>query len=430
LPAARTVKNVLIYDAERARAEFGDIEMSGGRISAVTPPGASRGEVAYDGKGRCLALPGLINAHTHVSMTMLRGVGEELPLKDWLEQKVFPAEAKLGAEDIRAGADLAMIEMISSGVTGFIDMYYFMDEVADSALESGMRAALCRGLIGDDEKRIEENLSLADRYNGRDERIVVQMGPHAPYTVPRDAVKKIAAIAREKNIGVHFHWLETRGELEAFRNEFKIDPADYLAETGLLEARELVLAHSVWHPTDRLEPIARDNVTAVHNPKSNLKLGSGYAPIGEFLSGGVRVALGTDGAASNNRLDMWDEMRFAALMHKGYHEDPTLAGACDVLKMATVNGARAMGFQDVGLIKPGWRADLMIIDMNNPRYVGCDETNVPEFVVYAGSSRDVAATIVAGKTLYKDGEFTALDRGRIIAWASERRRALDGRGRV
>jgi 5-methylthioadenosine/S-adenosylhomocysteine deaminase len=418
------VRNVRIWDSGRESAELGDIVIRDGKISGITKPNEAEGEILYNGKGSCLALPGLINAHTHVSMTLLRGIGEELPLKEWLEQRIFPAEAKLTAQHIRSGADLAMIEMISSGVTGFIDMYYFMEEVAESVLASGMRAALCRGLIGDDENRIAENLSLAERYDGRDGRITVQMGPHAPYTVPRGAVKRIASIAKEKNLGVHFHWLETKGELDSFRNEFKTEPADYLAETGLLEARELVLAHSVWHPAEQLPAIARDNVTVAHNPKSNLKLGSGYAPLKEFLASGVRVALGTDGAASNNRLDVWDEMRFAALMHKGYQLDPTLAGARDVLKMATVNGARAMGFKDVGLIKPDYRADLMIVDMDNPRYVGCGASNAPEFAVYAGSSRDVKATIVAGRVLYKDGEFTSLDRERIIARAAEDRRKL------
>jgi 5-methylthioadenosine/S-adenosylhomocysteine deaminase len=180
----------------------------------------------------------------------------------------------------------------------------------------------------------------------------------------------------------------------------------------------------VWHPTDQLSTVARDNVTFVHNPKSNMKLGSGYAPIKEFISSGVRVALGTDGAASNNRLDMWDEMRFAALVHKGYNLDPTVAGARDILKMATVNGSYGTGFRDAGFIRAGQRADMMIVDMDNPRYVGCNPGNVPEFAVYAGSSRDVRATVVDGKVLYKDGEFKTLDAEKILAAASRDRESL------
>jgi 5-methylthioadenosine/S-adenosylhomocysteine deaminase len=209
-----------------------------------------------------------------------------------------------------------------------------------------------------------------------------------------------------------------------FRNEYHTEPSDYLEETGLLEARELILAHSVWHPVDQLPRLARDNVTLVHNPKSNMKLGSGYAPLKEFLASGVRVALGTDGAASNNRLDVWDEMRFAALIHKGHNLDPTCVNAREILKMATLNGARGIGMRDAGLLKAGCQADMAIVNMDNPRYVGADVSNVPEFVVYAGSSRDVRATIAAGRLLYKDGEFLTLDSEKIIAKAGKDRRAL------
>jgi 5-methylthioadenosine/S-adenosylhomocysteine deaminase len=170
--------------------------------------------------------------------------------------------------------------------------------------------------------------------------------------------------------------------------------------------------------------LARDNVTVVHNPKSNLKLGSGFAPLKEFMDAGVRVALGTDGAASNNRLDLWDEIRFAALMHKGHNLDPTLASAREVLRMATLNGARAMGFTDVGLLREGWRADMMIIGVDNPRYAGVNPSNAPEFAVYSGSSRDVRATIVAGRTLYEDGELRTMDLDKVMAEAKSALREL------
>jgi 5-methylthioadenosine/S-adenosylhomocysteine deaminase len=418
------VRDALIWDAARDRAEYGDIVIRDGCISSITAPKEAEGLVLYDCKGRCLVLPGLVNAHTHVSMTLLRGVGEELPLMEWLQKKIFPIEDRLTAQNIRSGADLAIMEMIAAGVTCFADMYYFMDEVAMAVLESGMRAALCRGLPGDDPGKLAENLALAKTYNGCEGRITVQLGPHAPYTVPRPALERIVETALDKNLGIQFHWLETKGELDSFRNEYRIEPVDYLEQTGLLGVKELILAHCVWHPIDRLSAVARDNVTLVHNPKSNMKLGSGYAPIREFVSSGVRVALGTDGAASNNRLDMWDEMRFAALVHKGYHLDPTIAGARGVLKMATVNGACGAGFRDIGFIRAGQRADMVIVDMDNPRYVGCDPGNVPEFVVYAGSSRDVRATIVDGKVLYRDGKFNTLDSEKILAAASRDRRSL------
>ena len=420
------IRNVLIWDSERSDAQWGDIVVStGGDIERIAPAQTAAGETLYDGHGRMVALPGLVNAHTHVSMTLLRGLGEELPLMEWLQQKIFPVEDRLAAEHIRSGADLALLEMLAGGVTCFADMYYFMDEVAEATLASGMRAALCRGLPGADENKLRENLELAERYNGRDGRIVVQLGPHAPYTVPRHALENIARSASEHNLGIHFHWLETKGELETFRDEYKIDPVDYLEQTGLLEAKELILAHSVWFPAESLGRVRRDNVTLVHNPKSNLKLGSGYAPIRDMLQNGVNVALGTDGAASNNRLDIWDEMRAAALMHKGYHLDPTLVSARDVLRMATVGGARGVGFAKSGLLQPGCHADVVLVDIDKPEYVGITPANVPEFLVYAGSSRDVRATIVAGRVLYRDGEYTTLDSAAVLQRAREHRAWID-----
>ncbi|MDR1482414.1 MAG: amidohydrolase [Synergistaceae bacterium] len=420
------IRNVLIWDAERSDAEYGDIVIDGGGgISEITEAGAASGEIMIDGRGRTIALPGLVNSHTHVSMTLLRGLGEELPLMDWLQKKIFPVEDRLRAEHIRAGADLAMIEMIAGGVTCFADMYYFMNEVALAALATGMRAALSRGLTGESARKLKENLDLADEFNGREGRLIVQLGPHAPFTIPRRSVENIARTAKEKNLGVHFHWLETKGEFDSFLAEHGTGPIEYLEQTGLLDVRELILAHGVWFPPDGLRAVARDNVTVVHNPKSNLKLGSGYAPVRQMLENGVNVALGTDGAASNNRLDMWDEMRTAALMHKGYHLDPTVLSARQAVRMATVNGASGLGFKNVGLIQAGYRADIILIDMSGPRYVGCNRTNVPEFVVYAGSSRDVRATIVDGKILYKDGECVTLDEEEIVSRASKYRAEID-----
>jgi 5-methylthioadenosine/S-adenosylhomocysteine deaminase len=419
------IRNVLIWDSGRTAAEYGDIAIDGaGNISAVTPPNEAAGETLFDGRGRALAMPGLVNAHTHVSMTLLRGLGEELPLMDWLRQRIFPVEDRLTAAHIRSGAELALLEMLSGGVTCFADMYFFMTEVAEATLRSGMRAALCRGLTGDDQSKLDENIALADEYDGREGRIAVQLGPHAPYTVPRDALKRIAAAARERNIGIHFHWLETKGELESFESEHKTAPVDYLEDAGLLDVRELILAHSVWFPTEELSRVKRDNVTLVHCPKSNLKLGSGYAPVKEMLDAGVNAALGTDGAASNNRLDMWDEMRTCALMHKGYRGDPTVVSARDVLRMATADGARGLGFRNVGLIRENYAADIAIVDIDRPQYVGLDEANAPEFIVYAGSSRDVAATIVSGRLLYKEGRFLTLDAEEIMRTASRHREEI------
>jgi 5-methylthioadenosine/S-adenosylhomocysteine deaminase len=202
------IRDVLIWDAERVGAERGDIVIGeGGRISEITPARSARGDVIFDGEGRSMALPGLVNAHTHVSMTLLRGLGEEMALMDWLTQKIFPVEDRLLPAHIRTGAELAMLEMISGGVTCFADMYYFMREVATATVNSGMRAALCRGITGDEDKKLLENISLAEEFDGREGRITVQLGPHAPYTVPRSMIERIGAVAAEKKLGVHFHCL-------------------------------------------------------------------------------------------------------------------------------------------------------------------------------------------------------------------------------
>ena len=415
---AKLLKNMLVWDSNHEKAIYRDVTVDNGRILALHPVGTGQGELVYDGRGRCALLPGLVNAHTHAAMSLVRGLGEELPLMDWLRQKIWPAEEKLGAEHVLWGTRLALLEMLSSGVTSFADMYFFMDEVANATLESGMRATLCRGIVGvgDDgfDEKLKDGLALVDRFHGAKGRVRVQLGPHAPYTVPLPLMERIVQAASDKKVGIHLHWLETQDEVAFFADDLKMSPVDYLHKTGLLEAKELLLAHCVWHPVDGLDVLAARNVTVAHNPKSNLKLGSGFAPIKEMLNAGVRVALGTDGAASNNRLDVWDEMRTCALMHKGYHQDPTLASARQVLKMATVDGAVGMGYEHVGLIEPGYWADLMVVDLDQPQYVGCTEENLPEMLVYSGSSRDVRLTRVAGEVLDKDGESVTLDRAAVL----------------
>lgn len=424
----KLLKNMLVWDTGKDKGVYGDVTVENGRVAAICPVGTGRGELVYDGRGSCALLPGLVNAHTHAAMSLVRGLGEELPLMDWLRQKIWPAEEKLAGEHVLWGTRLALLEMLSCGVTSFADMYFFMDEVADATLESGMRATLCRGIVGvaDDgfDEKLKDGVALADKYHGAKDRLRIQLGPHAPYTVPLPLMERIVQAASDKKLGIHLHWLETRDEVAFFADDLKMTPADYLRKTGLLEATELLLAHCVWHPADDLHVLKAHNVTVAHNPKSNMKLGSGFAPIKEMLSAGVRVALGTDGAASNNRLDIWDEMRSCALIHKGHHLDPTLASARQALKMATVDGAVGMGQKQVGLIEPGYWADLMVVDLDQPQYVGYTEENLPEVLVYSGSSRDVRLTMVAGEVLYKDGDFTTLDRAAVMRETTRLRKEL------
>lgn len=424
----RGYRDVVVWDAERSSAERCDILVEGDKISSILPVGTLKPGYAYEGKGNTALLPGFVNAHGHTAMTLLRGLGEELPLMEWLQKRIWPVENNLDGNLVKTGTTLGIMEMLSTGTTCFADMYFFMDSVAEAALETGMRCGLSRGIVGDsDGSKLRENLKFARDFNGKDGLINVQLGPHAPYTVPFELMKQIAEEAKESGLGVQLHWLEAASEWSISGFEGKMTPEQYLSDTGMIDVPNLLLAHCVWVNKESAEFYAKDNVTIAHNPKSNLKLGSGTAPVPAFLKAGASVALGTDGAASNNRLDIWDELRFAALIHKGVNNDPTLISSSEVLKMATVNGARALGFNDTGLIKEGYKADMVLIDLDKPHYVGWDLENLAGYLVYAGSSSDVKATVVAGKMLYKDGLFTGIDKDQVIAESKAARCKLIGR---
>jgi len=432
---ATLFKNVFILDGDRARADRGHILVSRGRVQSLmeastTPPTADR---VVEGGGRMAVLPGFVNAHTHAAMTLLRGLGEEAPLMEWLQKKIWPVEARMTSGHIRRGTALAILEMLATGTTCFADMYFEMDEVAQASLDAGMRCALCRGIADgvagpDGERKIDgsirDGLRLFEKWHGREGLLTVQLGPHAPYTVPLDDMKKIVAHAKERGMGIHFHFLETEWELNYIRNDLKMTPEAYLRETGVLDTVGTALAHGVWMDPDWAESLDMSKTTIVHNPRSNMKLGSGVMPLERWFEKNVGLALGTDGASSNNRLDMWGEMRSAALLHKGVTRNPASIPALDVLRMATFEGARAFGFVNTGLIREGWMADLVLVDLDRPHYVGVNEENLSAYIVYAGSSADVRGTMVNGKWLYLDGGYPTLDRDEIVAKAREARKAI------
>lgn len=422
-------RNVVIWDASSARARKCDLLTGGGKIISVLPPGSgAAADESFDGKGRTAIIPGFINTHTHIAMSVLRGLGEDLPLMDWLQQKIWPVEAKLTAEITGTATNIGMMEMLSAGTTSFIDMYFFTRDIADAALAAGMRCNVTRAVAGEDrgEAMLAESLEIAGDYDGAEGLVRVSVGPHAVYTVKEDLMRKCVEAAIGRKLNIHFHFLETDFERDYFENTVGMSPADYLDKLGFLEAEHLLLAHCVRVGEDEAAFYARPNVTVAHNPKSNLKLASGVANVPEMLAAGVNVGLGTDGAASNNRLDLWDEMRFAALLHKGVKKSPTIVSAHQALTMATAAGAAALGFDGLGLLAEGYIADIVLIDLDQPHYIGWNEENLAAFIVYAGSSRDVAATVVAGKTLYERGEFKTIDKSRILAAAEKSRRYLAG----
>ena len=425
---ATLFKDVLMLDGGRKQAVRGHLLVSKGRIVSILGleerlPGADK---IVSGHGRMAVLPGFVNAHTHAAMVLLRGLGEEAPLMEWLEKNIWPVEAKLTSDFIYWGTASAVLEMLAGGTTCFADMYFEMDRVAEVALQARMRAALCRGIVAGEagklDRSLQEGLDLAEHWHGREGLITVQLGPHAPYTVPLDDMRRIFQAAREHNLGVHLHFLETEWELNYLRQELKREPADYLRDVGLQDAPQTVLAHAVW--LDPATEVDLSRVTLVHCPGSNLKLGSGVMPLAAWLEKGTPVALGTDGASSNNRLDMWEEMRTVALLHKGVNHDPMCVPALDALRMVTYEGARAFGFAQKGMIREGWMADLVLVDLDQPHYVGVDEENLATYIVYAGSSADVVGTMVNGKWSFRNGEFPTLDREEIVERAREAREAI------
>jgi len=424
------IKNatILTFDADETVIEVGDIGIQGSEIVYVgEADGAPEAETTIDGDG-CVALPGFVNAHTHLAMTLMRGFADDMRVQEWLEQKIWPTEARLEPDDVYWGAMLGIVEMIRSGTTCFNDMYWAFDETLRAVIESGMRACPSGVLIGV-HPQAEEHLAAAIEFVRRcqedsHERVVPMFGPHAPYTCPDAMLRRVLASARELGVGIHIHLSETREEVETSLREHGKTPVERFRDLGLFDVH--VLAPHCVHPTDSdIDILAEHGVGVAHNPGSNMKLSSGIAPVPEMRARGVIVGIGTDGAASNNNLDMLEEARLAALLHKVNTGDPTVISAYEALAMATRESARALGiFDHVGSLEVGKRADVILIDLRQPHL--SPRHNVVSHIVYAARASDVTATIVHGEALMVDGKLTRLDEQGIIAEASRRGERLVG----
>ncbi len=367
-----------------------------------------------DGKNR-LAIPGLVNSHTHTAMTLLRNYADDLALEDWLFNKIFPIEAKLTGNEIYWGTMLGIAEMIKSGTTAFADMYLQMDHVAKAVSNSGIRANLTIGPLtlnaGEVGKTVEDTNRCRDYFkqwnNSSDGRIKVYIEVHSAYMFTEEHLRNAVELAKELNTGIHTHILETENERKVSIEKYGMDPVEEFEKCGMFDV-PVIAAHCV-HLTDKnMEILKRNNVNVVHNPTSNLKLGSGIARIPEMLKNGMNVALGTDGASSNNNLNMFEEMNLAALIHKGVHMDPLLISAGESLKMATVNGTRAIGFGDVtGIIRKGMRADITLLDIDKLYFT--PNNNLVSAIVYSCQSSDVDTVIVDGQILMENRELKTID---------------------
>ncbi len=416
---------IIACDQKKRVLKNGSIAVEDGRIVEIKEK--IRGEADYlvDGRGK-LVLPGLVNAHTHLSMTLLRGVADDMPLMTWLQDHIWPIEAHLEEEHIRAGSDLGIVEMIKSGTTCFNDMYWHMESTAECVEKSGIRAALSTPLLdvmGPDQrgKLLKEGESLIKKYAGH-ERINPFLGPHAPYTCSEEMLLSVRELQEKYRLGVHIHVSETEEEVENIKKSKGSPPFAYLNDIGFLDGH-VVAAHSVWVSKEEMEIMKDRGVKVAHNPVSNMKIAAGIAPVPEYLERGITVGLGTDGAASNNSLDMFEDMKIAALLHKVHSGNPEAVPAEAALEMATIGSARALGLEkNIGSVEVGKRADIILVDLKRPHLTPL--THPVSHIAYAAKGSDVSHTIVDGRMLMEDRRLTTLDEEKVMDEAAKQTRDL------
>jgi 5-methylthioadenosine/S-adenosylhomocysteine deaminase len=399
--------------------------------SIISYIGESRSAPAFTpdetfGGEHIVAMPGLINTHTHAAMTLVRGYADDMALEPWLNEKIWPYEANLEKQHIYYGTLLAILEMVRGGTTTFADMYFFQDEGARAMLESGIRAcpgAVLLGFIPGAMGRIKNGLEWAKNWNGAgDGRIKPTIAPHSLYTCDLEHWEAMIAGARDQNLLMHTHASETKKEIADVHAKWGQTPIQTLEKIGALEG-PLLAAHCVYTDEKDREIMQTRGVRVAHNPQSNLKLASGFAPITDYLKRGIMVGLGPDGTASNNNLDMWEEMRLAATLHKATTLDPTAVSARQAIEMATINGAKCLGLDGItGSLEVGKRADITLLDFDAPHLY--PRHSVVSHLAYAVNAADVCATMVDGKFLYRQGEYLTLDRAEICATSEKFAREL------
>ena len=383
----------------------------------------TKADKIIDGEGKIL-LPGFINTHTHLSMTLFRGLADDLSLDSWLNDHIWPMEANLNGEYCYIGALLGAVELIKSGTTTFSDMYFYMEDVARAVEDAGIRAVLSYGMIdfGDAEKReneIRENLELFKNCNGMaDGRIKVFFGPHSPYTASEELLIKVRELADEYDMGIHIHVSETQKEIDDISAEKGLRPFEYLDKIGFL-GPDVVAAHSVWLSDEEIEIIKKNDVKISHNPCSNMKLASGIAPVSKLIENDICVAIGTDGASSNNNLDLIEELKTASLLQKVSTLNPKVLTSAEAIAMGTIKGAEALGLDDeIGSIEVGKKADIILIDTNCANMMP-DSSSLSSNIIYSANGSNVDTTICDGKILMENKKLTVLDEQEIYKKARE-----------
>ncbi len=380
-------------------------------------------EKIIDAEGKIL-LPGLINTHTHLSMTLFRGLADDLSLDSWLNDHIWPMEANLNGDYCYIGALLGAVELIKSGTTTFSDMYFYMEDVARAVDEAGIRAVLSYGMIdfGDAERReneIKENLDLFKHCNGMaDGRIKVFFGPHSPYTASEELLVKVRELADKYNMGIHIHVSETEKEINDVSEEKGLRPFEYLDKIGFL-GPDVVAAHCVWLSDEEIEIIKKNNVKVSHNPCSNMKLASGISPVSKLIENDICVSIGTDGASSNNNLDLIEELKTASLLQKVSTLDPKVLNSDESVAMGTIKGAEALALDDeIGSIEVGKKADIILIDTNSANMVP-DSSSLSSNIIYSANGSNVDTTICNGKVLMENKKLVVLDEEEIYRKARQ-----------
>lgn len=413
------IENVKILTmADGEVIKNGNIYIENEKIKKITSDNI---DFSYDKKidgKNYLAMPGFVNAHTHVGMSLFRNFSDDVELMTWLNEKIWPLEDKLIEEDVYWASLLSHAEMIMTGTTSFADMYYFEDQTIKALEKSKMRAQISRGLTIEDKnyKKIEENIDLFKKYeNSQNGRINIAFGPHAVYTTDKNYLKEINKYAKKYKMPIHIHLSETKTENTDCMKRFNQSPTEVFEECRIFE-NKTIAAHGVYLSDKDLDILSKYDVSVVHNPSSNLKLSSGFLDCTRVINKKINLAMGTDSSASNNNLSMIKEISLTSLVSK--YNNPQNLKAYDVLKMATINGAKALGLDDkIGTLEEGKLADIILIDLNNPNHT--PQNNLISSLPYSTFDKDVSYVIINGDLVYDDKKFVYLNEKEIIKNAEE-----------
>ena len=412
------IKNISVLDVIGGKIlEHQDIYIDGQYIKKIGENLNIEDDRVLDGENK-LAVPGFVNAHTHLGMSLFRNYADDMELMEWLGEKIWPIEAKLNPEDVYIGSLMSMAEMIKSGATTFCDMYFPIEPVYRAMEEIGIRGAITRGMmdVEDGSISIREHKEGYKKYNGAlDGRVTLFPGPHAIYTSSTEYLKEVIEVAKEYGGRINIHLSETETEVKDSLEKYNMTPIEYVNSLGLLEL-PTVAAHCVHITDEEIEIVKDKEFYPVYNPSSNLKLASGFTPVKKLLANGLKVCLGTDGSSSNNNQNMLEEIHIASIVNKAVEMDPKAVKAIEVLRMATINGAEALNI-NAGAIEEGRLADISIFDLNSLNFT--PKNNLISALCYSASSGDIKTVIIDGKIVLEDRKFVNIDEDKLIKDVNE-----------